>query len=114
LALANGASAFVPASHKFSSNTELYAESRREAIGSMFALGGLLLGGLGAPQESLAASNPALQTFKGRKENKGSYIPGMYLLLICRSCVSCQLMFSDIYLLQQARGCFATTKSTTT
>ena len=74
LALSSSACAFMPNVNPkpVTTNTELYAESRREALGSI----GLALGGLMFPQVSLAASNPALQTFKGRPPTKGSFIPG--------------------------------------
>ena len=73
------ASAFVvpPSVGPFvaSSSTEL-SLSRREALNSVvgIALGGILAGGF--PEPSLAAANPALQTFKGGKKTKGSFIPG--------------------------------------
>ena len=77
---AQKAVAFAPASRNAVSvpSTQLHAESRRDALGQMgIALGGLLVGGFAAPQESSAGlDNPALQTFKGRKKTKGSFIPG--------------------------------------
>ena len=73
----SGAQAFAPASRVQSFNTELNAESRREALGNLgIALGGLLVGTLAAPEESMALTNPALQTFKGAKGTKGQFIPG--------------------------------------
>jgi hypothetical protein len=77
LAAVENASAFSPASIKHASTTQLNADSRREALGSMgIALAGLFAGSFGAPEESMAANNPALQTFKGRKHTSGAFIPG--------------------------------------
>ena len=56
------ASAFAPAPQHSRVATELAAD-RREIL----ALGGILLAGL---------TNPAGQTFKGKKGTKGSFIPG--------------------------------------
>ena len=77
LAAVENASAFSPASMKHASTTQLNADSRREALGSMgIALAGLFAGSFGAPEESMAITNPALQTFKGAKGTKGQFIPG--------------------------------------
>jgi hypothetical protein len=77
LAAVENASAFSPASIKHASTTQLNAESRREALGSMgIALAGLFAGSFGAPEESVAFNNPALETFKGGKRTKGQFIPG--------------------------------------
>mmetsp|Transcript_46387 Transcript_46387/g.129326 ORF Transcript_46387/g.129326 Transcript_46387/m.129326 type:complete len:162 (-) Transcript_46387:157-642(-) len=73
LALAASASAFAPAVIKTAapSNTQLNAESRREALAAIgLALGGLVMPGVGN------AMNPALETFKGGKKTKGQFIPG--------------------------------------
>ena len=72
LAFSSSTCAFMQNATPKPVTTELYAESRREALGSI----GLALGGLMFPQVSLAASNPALQTFKGSKGTKGAFIPG--------------------------------------
>jgi hypothetical protein len=79
LALAAGenASSFSPILVQHASSTQLNADSRREALGSMgIALAGLFAGSFGAPEESLAFNNPALETFKGGKKTKGQFIPG--------------------------------------
>jgi hypothetical protein len=65
--------AFVPSSAMSRSTLELNAMmDRRDAFG--VALAGLfsLTGGV-LPAD---AANPALETFKGRKKTKGSFIPG--------------------------------------
>ena len=69
--IVSSASAFVSISKPTSvSNTEL-GLSRRDALNSVgLAIGGILAG---MPQPSVAAQNPALQTFKGRKGTKGQY-----------------------------------------
>jgi hypothetical protein len=54
------------------SSTELKAVNRRDALGLAFGL----LAAAGSPLASNAVSDPALQTFKGRKKTKGSFIPG--------------------------------------
>lgn len=77
----SSASAFVPASSptSFSSTTEL-GLSRRDAMNSVgLAIGGILVG---MPEPSVAANNPALQTFKGGRKTKGKLLSlGSYLRL---------------------------------
>ena len=78
LAFVASANAFSsPAPKQVSSSTQLYAESRRDALGAI----GLALGGLMLPEASFAGENPALETFKGRKKTKGAFIPGKGLRL---------------------------------
>lgn len=59
---------FVPVSKPLQL-TQLQAVDRRECVG--IALAGLF--SLSSPS---FASNPALETFKGSKKTKGSFIPG--------------------------------------
>jgi hypothetical protein len=73
--VASSVSAFAPASLKTSttSSTEL-GLNRRDVLNNVgLAVGGILAAGV--PEASWAA-NPALETFKGRKKTKGSFIPG--------------------------------------
>ena len=58
------------------SSSQLNAENvgRREAM--MGAVGAALGTALLFPQSSNAITNPALQTFKARKQGKGQFIPG--------------------------------------
>ena len=65
LALVAPAVAFVPSISR-SSSIQLDAMSRRDAMGLAFAG---LVAGVALPQTA-SASNPALETFKGRKQTK--------------------------------------------
>ena len=57
---------------KRGSSTELDMISRRASLAGL----GLTVGSLLFPDDSFAANNPALQTFKGRKGTKGAFVPG--------------------------------------
>jgi hypothetical protein len=75
LASCSSAAAFSPVSTPSRSSTQLQAEnsSRRGAMGVIGAsLGAALL----FPQSSNANINPASETFKGRPQGKGQFIPG--------------------------------------
>lgn len=65
LALVAPAVAFVPSISR-SSSMQLDAMNRRDAMGHAFAG---LVAGVALPQAA-SASNPALETFKGRKQTK--------------------------------------------
>lgn len=74
LCLAVKTYAFTPVAKVHSPVTvQLEALNRRDAMGLAFA--GLIGAAATIPDEALAA-NPALETFKGRKPTKGSFIPG--------------------------------------
>ena len=73
LALTASASAFAPAQMASSSTTELSAMSRRDAFGMAFSAA---VGAASLLPEEAQASNPALETFKGRKPTRGAFIPG--------------------------------------
>lgn len=74
VALTATTNAFAPQQAASSAGTELAAMSRRDAFGLAFsaAVGAASI----MPEAAEAVSNPALQTFKGRKRTKGSFIPG--------------------------------------
>jgi hypothetical protein len=71
--LAYSGEAFAPISQARTSQTELGATlDRRNLLGAIgVAMGGALVG-----TNPADASNPALETFKGGKKTKGSFIPG--------------------------------------
>jgi hypothetical protein len=71
--LACSGEAFAPISQARTSQTELGATlDRRNLLGAIgVAIGGALVG-----TNPADASNPALETFKGGKKTKGSFIPG--------------------------------------
>jgi hypothetical protein len=72
LFVASSTYAFAPNAQKsFGVATELNAINRRDAVGLTFA--GLVAG---LAPEIANAVNPALETFKGGKKTKGSFIPG--------------------------------------
>jgi hypothetical protein len=75
-ALLASTSAFAPVSNsRFSTSaTELGAVSRRDAFGLAFSA--VVAGAVTSPSPANAISNPALETFKGRKHGQGSFIPG--------------------------------------
>jgi hypothetical protein len=85
MALAASASAFVmPQSGRAS--VQLEALQRRDVLG--WAFGGLVSAGLAQAAE--AAANPALQTFKGSKGPKGSFIPGKGIRKLDDSLIAAQ------------------------
>lgn len=75
--LASSTSAFAPTSLQtsFTSNTEL-SLNRRDVLQNVGLIVGGVVAGAAFPEESSALSNPALETFKGRKPTKGAFIPG--------------------------------------
>ena len=100
LATCSSVAGFAPAasSRVSSSKTQLQAEqqnssSRREAMGTIGAALGLGAGLL-FPQVSNAANNPALQTFKGGKKTKGSFIPGVSGALSSVLLIRSEVVFS--------------------